>query len=213
MLRPGLALAARAVQSPRVTPPPLKHETLDDLFARAEHYANFAMRNMGQLPPALFLIGERGLEMLLAENLKDETAKDDFALQSRLTAIAHGATAVVMALEAWATFAKPDQPLDLTTPPSEAFDRREFVVLMGESRAGGQQRMLPIIRTDAGGFFGFGETETQPADQLSGRFAGILPPKVPSAKDRLMAQALLDVKAARKATDLPSASRLRGPLL
>lgn len=200
-MRATLARLGCPVHHPAVTPPPTKHETLDDLLARAEHYANFAMRNIGHLPPALFLIADNGLEMVLADNLRDESAKNDFALQARLTAIAHGATAVVMALEAWATFAKPDQPLDLSTPPSEAFDRREYVVLMGESRAGCQQRMLPILRTDAGGFFGFGETETQPADQLSGRFAGILPPKVPSAKDRAMAQALLDLKAAGKQPD------------
>jgi len=198
---------------PAVMPsPPFKHETLGDLFARAEHYANFAMRNIGHLPPALFLLGEHGLEMVLAENLKDEQAKDDFALQARLTCVAHGATASVMVLEAWATFAKPDQPLDLTTPPSEAFDRREFVVVMGESRTGCEQRMLPIIRTDAGGFFGFGEVETQPANQLSGRFAGILPQMLPAAKDRALAQALLSAKAARQAPADPAQPRPRAPL-
>ena len=193
-------------------PPPAKHETLDDLFARAEHYAEYAMRNMGQIHPALFLIGEHGLEMVMPDHLRDEQAKDDFALQARLTCIAHGATAAVMLLEAWATFAKPDQPLDLTTPPSEAFDRREFVVLMGESRTGCRQRMLPIIRTDAGGFFGFGESESQDTNEMSGRFAQILPPREPGSRDRAMAKALLAAKAAQnRADDSPQPPR-RAPL-
>jgi hypothetical protein len=40
-------------------------------------------------------------------------------------------------------------------PTSEAFDRREVEVLTGETAERGEQRLLPIIRTDAGGFFGF----------------------------------------------------------
>jgi hypothetical protein len=191
--------------------PPAKHETLDDLLARAEHYADFAMRNLGRLHPALFLLGDHGLEMVMPDHLRDEDAKDDFALQARLACIAHGATAAVMALEAWATFAKPNQPLDLSTPPSEAFDRREFVVLMGESRSGCRQRMLPIIRTDAGGFFGFGESEVPDAEEMSGRFAKILPPRVPTPQDRAMAKALLAAKAAGHKPGKSSAAAPRSP--
>jgi hypothetical protein len=39
---------------------PSKLETLDDLLAQAEHYANYSMRNMGRMPPTLFLIGPNG---------------------------------------------------------------------------------------------------------------------------------------------------------
>ena len=182
-------------------PPPAKHETLENLFTQAAHFAEFAMRNLGSVPPTLFFLSGGELGVFMPQGLKDDKAKDDFALQARLVCVAHAVTAVVMVLEAWATFAKPDQPLDLTTPPSEAFDRREFVVLMGESRAGGEQRMLPIIRTDAGGFFGFGETERQPADQLSGRFAHLLPPKEPTEESRAQAKALLAQMGARVQDD------------
>ena len=30
-----------------------KPQSLDDLFARAEHYANFSMRQFGRVPPAM----------------------------------------------------------------------------------------------------------------------------------------------------------------
>ena len=80
-----------------VQPEP-KLETLDDLLAQAEHYANFSMRNMGRLPPTLFLIGAEGPLMFVPESLADDSAKDDFATNARLMCIAHAATSVVMSL-------------------------------------------------------------------------------------------------------------------
>jgi hypothetical protein len=79
----------------------------------------------------------------------------------------------------------------MSEPPSEAFDRREVVVLTGESAGHGQQRLLPIIRTDAGGFFGFGEHDGPQLDNFEGRFAQMLPPKRPGAEARDLARAML----------------------
>jgi hypothetical protein len=58
--------------------PKPKPESLDDLLANAEHYANFSMRNMGRMPPTLFLIGANGSFMFIPDNLADEHAKDEF---------------------------------------------------------------------------------------------------------------------------------------
>ena len=187
---------------------PRQLQTLDDLLAQAEHYANHSMRNLGRVPPTLFLIGADGPVMFVPENLADENAKDDFATTARLMCIAHGATASVMALEAWAKFAKPGEKIDLNEAPSEAFDRREIVVLTGESRDGPKQKFLPIIRSDNGTFFGFGESDVPGLDQIQGRFAQILPPKVPDDGARLLAKAMLKVKdlkvaQARNAPPLP----------
>jgi hypothetical protein len=145
------------IQTFRVQPKS-KPESLDDLLANAEHYANFSMRNIGRLPPALFLIGKNGPFMFIPDNLADEHAKDDFATTARLMCIAHAATAVIMALEAWMKCAKPGEKLDMTEPPSEAFDRQEVIVLMGEARDAQKQKFLPIIRSGNGKFFGFGES-------------------------------------------------------
>ena len=138
---------------------PNRLENLDDLLAQAEHYADHSMRNIGRLPPTLFLIGSKGPLMFMPESLADESDKDDFATTARLMCIAHAATACVMALEAWAKFAKAGEKFDETEPPSEAFDRQEVVVLMGESHTGQKQKFLPIIRSDNGKFFGLGESE------------------------------------------------------
>ena len=176
---------------------PRQLKTLDDLLAQAEHYANYSMRNMGRVPPTLFLIGADGPVLFMPENLADERAKDDFATTARLLCIAHAASACVMTLEAWAKFATPGEKLDLTEAPSEAFDRREVVVLMGESRDGQKQKFLPIIRSDNGNFFGFGESEVPDLDEVKGRFAQILPTKVPDDELRQVAKAMLKVKGVK----------------
>ena len=121
-----------------------KLESLDDLLAQAEHYANFSMRNVGRLPATLFLIGPDGPMMFMPDSIADDKEKDNFADMARLTCIAHAATACVMALEAWMKTATPGEKMDMTEPPSEAFDRQEVIVLMGESRDGQKQKFLPI---------------------------------------------------------------------
>jgi hypothetical protein len=177
-----------------VVPLKPKPESLDDLLANAGHYATFSMRNLGRLPPTLFLIGAHGPLMFIPEDFADTRAKDDFANTARLLCIAHAATAVVLALEVWMTCAKPGEKFDATEPPSEAFDRQEVVLLMGEARDGTKQIFLPIIRSDNEKFFGFGESDVSGVDQMEGRFAQILPPKEVDEQTRLVAEAMLTVK-------------------
>ncbi len=184
-----------------------KPQTLDDLLASAECYAKNAFRKTGAMPPTLFLIGADGPQMMIPESLEDDAAKNDFATNARLMCIAHGATACVMALEAWAKFAKVDEIFDVNEPPSEAFDRREVVLLMGEDRTGQKQKFLPIVRSGNGKFFGFGEQSSLSPDETQGRFAQILPPRVPAESERLLAEAMLKVKGGT-ATN-PSTARTR----
>ncbi len=164
---------------------------LDALVTYAQGYAEFAMKNVGRVPPTMLAVTTDGLLHFLPESLADERAKDNFANVGRLICAAYGATSAVMILESWVTLAKPDAPLDPTTPPSEAFDRMEFVVVMGETAGRKTQRFLPIVRTDAGGFFGFGDSDLPQFDGIEGRFAGMLPPVEPPAETRAMAQAVL----------------------
>ncbi len=173
---------------------PQKLESLDDLLAQAAHYAEFCMRSSGTMPPTLFLIGVDGPLMVIPEKLADGKSKDDFATTARLTCIAHAATACVLAMEVWAKFATPGEKLDETEPPSEAFDRREFVTLMGEDRTGPKQKFLPIIRSGNGKFFGFGDSDVPALEKMEGRFAQILPPNVATPEHRALAKAMLKVK-------------------
>src|ERR1039457_3085672 len=173
---------------------PDKLETLDDLLAQAAHYVGFCMRNSGKMSPTLFLIGADGPVMFVPASLVDANEKDAFANTARLVCIAHAATVCVMALEAWMKTATPGEKLDMTEPPSEALDRQEVIVLMGELHDGQKQKFLPIIRSDNGKFFGLGETTVPGMDKMEGRFAQILPPKVADDQMRLLAQTMLKVK-------------------
>ena len=179
---------------------PSKLETLDDLLAQAEHYANYCMRGTGRVTPTLFLIGPDGPMMFVPESLEDGADKDAFATNARLMCIAHAATAAVMTLEAWAKFANAGEKFDETEPPSEAFDRREVVVLMGEAPGVQKHKFLPIIRSGNGKFFGFGQPEAPEGDEMKGRFAQLLPTKVPGAATRDLAKAMLKVKGVDRAT-------------
>ena len=189
---------------------PRQLQTLADLLAQAEHYANFCMRNSGRMPPTLFLIGAEVPAIFMPETMADDDAKDDFATTARLLCIAHAATATVMAMEAWMKAATPGEKLDLTEPPSEAFDRREVVVLLGESSDGQKQKLLPIIRSGNGKFFGFGESDMPDMDKIEGRFARIIPPKVPEQEMRLLAHAMLKIKGVKLAPSGKSPRLPRG---
>jgi hypothetical protein len=129
----------------------------------------------------------------------DANEKDAFANTARLVCIAHAATVSVLALEAWMKSATPDEKMDMTEPPSEAFDRQEVIVLMGESHSGQKQKFLPIIRSGNGKFFNLGETAVPGMDKMEGRFAQILPPKVADDQMRLLAQTMLKVKGVKTA--------------
>lgn len=165
---------------------------LDELLALAQGYAEFAMRNIGHVPPSLLANSPIGLIHFVPDSLKDERGKDSFANTARLICVGYEVTTAVLVLEAWIKIAKPGEMLDMSEPPSEAFDRREVVVLTGETVEHGKQRLLPIIRTDAGGFFGFGEHDGPQLDNFEGRFAQLLPPKRPTAENTKLARAMLE---------------------
>jgi hypothetical protein len=178
--------SARIGIVPQYPPAPL-----DKLLALAQGYAEYSMRNIGRVPPALLADSPNGVIQFVPDSHKDVRAKDNFANTARLICLGYEVTAAVLVLEAWMKIAKPGETLDMTEAPSEAFDRREVVVLTGETTRHSKQRLLPIIRTDAGGFFGFGEHDGPQLDNFEGRFAQMLPPKRPDAEGIEMARAIL----------------------
>jgi hypothetical protein len=110
---------------------------LAELMAQAQSYADFSMRKIGQVPPTLIAESPKRPIHFIPSSLADERAKNDFANTSRLVCIAYDVTAAGLVLESWMKMAKPDQPLDPAEPPSEAIDRQEVVVLLGETVGGG----------------------------------------------------------------------------
>ena len=155
----------------------------------ARHYAEHMMRGARSIPPTLFADTEDGLLMCVPSQMEDERAKNNFANTSRMIAVGYRATAVAMVLESWMTKAKPGESLDPSVPPSESPDREECVVITVENREDSQQQILLIQRDASGQFLGFGTA--QKITEMKGRFAQMMPPKIPSEEDSKMARQLL----------------------
>ena len=88
------------------------------------------------------------------------------------------------------TLAGPDGQLP-DIPPSESPDRKEVVMLAAEAFGEHETEILPIVRSNSGKFFGFGESDARKPDQLHGRFANLLPPEPVDEEMRLLARELL----------------------
>ena len=174
--------------------PPSNPQNLDELMVMAEDYAEFALRNNRQTPPTLIAATKRGPLYFTPSSLEDERAKDDFANTARLICIAYEVAAAVFVLESWMKTAGEGESLDLNERPSEAMDRQEVVMLMGEASGVQRTRILKIVRTDAGGFFGLTELDGLPVDQFQGRFVQLMPTKTPQVGLAHVAKAMLTVK-------------------
>ena len=172
------------------TPP---ESDLAFLLKQGTDYAESAMRKLGHVPPALFALTPQGGLQFVPSSLEDERAKNDFANKARLVCAGYEARAALMVLESWMKIVPPGQPNDPDELPSEAVDRHEIVMLMGETREARKQTVLRIVRTDAGGFFGLTEFEGLPAAEFQGRFSQILPPKKPTPEMVKVTKAVLSV--------------------
>jgi hypothetical protein len=65
---PESILPASPVSSKNPGVQPNRPENLDDLLGQAEHYANHSMRDIGHLPPTLFLRIIHGLQLFFRNN-------------------------------------------------------------------------------------------------------------------------------------------------
>jgi hypothetical protein len=148
------------------------------------------MRNFGNVAPMMIAVTPKGPIHFAPRSLENEEAKDDFANTARLVVTGYGATAAVMILESWMSVAGADGELP-DMPPSESPDRREIVMLAAESFGQHQTEILPIIRSDSGKFFGFGEPDTHRVEQMQGRFANLMPPEPVDEEMSLLARTLL----------------------
>lgn len=171
---------------------------LEALLSEAARYAEFCLRNSGQIPPTMFAHTDKGTLIFMPDGMKDVQAKDDFVTKIRLIAGSYGASAVVIVMESWVTTAKKGEKLDMT-PPSESHERQEMVVCIGEASDEHCTRMLPIVRSDSGKFWNLGDSQEIAADGFKGRFQQLLPPKPPDEAAREMGMALLKAMGAQVA--------------
>lgn len=149
------------------------------------------MRTTGAVPPTVIADTKDGYIFCMPTELTDDAAKDRFAEVARVFAIAHEANALVMIAEAWARLPDARGHLDIETPPSQAPDRKEVVVLMLEDHSRNATGMLPILRDDFGAFNAFGDTGPMQFGESVGRFAGLMPRNKPSNREAAQAKATL----------------------
>lgn len=167
-------------------------EALEGLMKDAELFVTRHMRENGGCPPALFIHGEEGNAILRADALPSDRSKENFANVAHLMCVAHAADASVFVSEGWVVVRQPNKQLDLSQPPSKAPDRQEILMMMGESRQGGIQKLMPILRDQQGKFLGFGETRQIGADKAHGRFAGFIQEEMPTREMQNRAKKLLE---------------------
>lgn len=169
--------------------PPARPRTLDDLMEHGRFFADFQLRQDGTFPPTCFLLAKQGPVIFQPGPVTDAASKDRMAMLVQLFCVAHAATAVVMVMEAWASFGTPDAPLDPKEMPSETLHRKEIVIVAGESRERVRQQCLPLIRTGSGTYFGLGDDLSPPeGTTMEGRFTQFLPPVPPTARQRRWAK-------------------------
>ena len=169
-------------------------EALNELLAQAEIYAKRGLTEKGEIAPTLFMHGADDTAMLRAQGLTDDRSKDKFAATARLMCLAHAANATVFVSEGWMSVGKPGEGLDMSKPPSQRADRQEILMIMGETRFESSTKLLPMLRSDAGKFLGFGEPRDL-GDRVVGRFAHLLPENHPSIEQQRAAKELLHVVA------------------
>jgi len=174
-----------------VNPNPEFRGRLQVLADQAERYASHMMSGAGSVPPTVIADTPEGFVFCMPASLEDAAAKDRFAHLARLLAVAHGAFALATVAEAWVRVAKPGGPIDPNIRPTDAPDRREVVVVMLEDSDHHANRMLLIVRDDAGGFVRFGESRTVEFAAAEGRFAQLMPQHPPAAETVAAAKAEL----------------------
>lgn len=149
------------------------------------------MKSDGRVLPAFFVMGRDGGHFLPSDAMPDDSAKDDFAETARLFSIAHAGTMGVLIAEAWTVIAKPGHDINLTVAPSQSPERREIVLLAGESRSEQQHRLLLIDRDVKGKFIKFNKYQIPGVDGVRGRFSQFVSPDAPTEQERAIATALL----------------------
>lgn len=177
--------------------PPAQLETLHDLLKQAEHYAEASMLCKDGVPLSLMILGAEGLMVHATDEQDSEEQKNRFGSIARVAAAACKATSLAVVAESWLSGldARAHDETAGTINPSEAPDRKEVVMVIGQSRNANITRFLFIERDSLGAFTGFGPSLLPDMDAVpEGRFAHLMPAREPNDQDALVAfQALQSV--------------------
>ena len=182
--------------------------TMEELMAHAEFFALQAMLATGTCRPCLFFTNAEGQPgfFMHGNGEFNEAEIDGFVQMARMVTLANAAIACVFISEIWVSVAdvRPGESGPAAAArivkekgmPSEDFERREMIMFAGESFDRRVCKVLPIVRSDNGKFFNFGESDvpmmdTAKGDQYDGRFAHILTTRQPPPQVQELAKLFL----------------------
>ena len=146
------------------------------MLAQARHYAEWNLRNHGQIPPCAMALNKDGIMMMVPPRMGTVQDKDQFADAARMLAVGYGAV----------FGSRPGQNI-ADIPPSQSAERVEVEVVSAEIKGIAAQQIFTIKRDAAGLFVELEEKLTPKFDEMQGRFARILPPKEPTENQAKMA--------------------------
>ena len=172
-------------------PTPGVPHSLSEVINLATQYASTCMRTEGTVVPTCMIVNDRSILLYREPDIYTDGSdeiKEYFAHVAGLLAVVQKARFVAMIIEAWVTTG--ENAGDVR--PSEDPDRRECVFINIESYGKQGSKTLAIRRDAAGAFFGLtpfyatiGMPEMDAATiEAKGNFAGLLPAKPSSARDR-----------------------------
>lgn len=165
------------------------NEVLDGLMREAELRARTLLERRGGCAPFVQMSGVDGSVTFYDgdEAVLSKQGMEYFKKAARLACISEGADAAVFVAEAWLT--RENSHLAATDQASaETADREEAVVLLGETRAKGRERILPILRDPNGNFRGFGRPHCKESLWTWRQGPGFLPAWVPTEREREAAE-------------------------
>ena len=174
--------------------PPAQLETLHDLLQQAEHYAEASMLSRGAVPLSLMVLAPEGLLVHATDKSDTNEQKKYFATVATVAAVAYKATAVAVIAESWVAglAERSEEDSSDVNAPSESSDRKEAVMIIGQSRSATTTRFLFIDRDNSGGFTGFGPSLLPDMDGgLEGHFSNLMPARETDDDDSLAAFRLL----------------------
>ena len=175
--------------------PPEQLTTLHDLLQQAEHYSETSMSSeRGAVPLTLMVLSPEGLLVHATNQSDTNEQKDHFAKVARIAAVAYKATAVAVVAETWIAGLDDRAGDEMTNlaNPSESPDRREAVMIMGESLGTTLTRFLFIQRDSSGKFIGFGTSLLPDMDgPADGRLSAFMPRQDITDQQALAARHLL----------------------
>lgn len=168
------------------------------LMEYAEDYVRITMSRLGEVPPTLLMAVEKRVSGFSRPDLSSDDKKLEFLTTGRMICIARNVEAAVFCSGGW--MRKNGKVTEAAMVRDDPSEQEEVAILIGESRDGKQQKILPVQRSNEKEFLGFGKMQRGIGDtKVIGEFGQFLSPEAPDKYMQMGAQAYLDSKELIKA--------------